>query len=468
MFLLGLLPLTIFIIARPFDLLPALRGLPFLYVFFAVAVLGFLGDLAGGRLKLVRTPQLGWAAVFLAWCILTTLIWDPGSVVSGATPLFIAIALFYLIGHGITTPAQFRTLVVVLLGCLLWVSFVCSDMAQRDTECVAKVLDEGVDDDIVDGVSDGRRCEERADCYEGISNAWSVSYKCEYVGMFDITSIERRVRYVGVLHDPNESALAVCLGLPLAIALHGRWRKWLSALLVAITGLLVIATVVYSQSRGGQIVLVTVLAVYFIRRFGMKGVALLAVAALPVVLIGGRSGGNAEGSTMERLECQFEGIQMFVGSPIFGVGYDRFTEFHYLTAHNSYVLAPAELGFVGMLAWSVMMYISWKIPLSALRWTERYEPESGATLGGDEIERWAVALLAMQAGIAVGTFFLSFNYHFVLWIHFGLIAAFYSVLRRLEPDYAVRIRPWEIAAVGAGSLALLAAVRILILLKLGF
>ncbi len=46
--------------------------------------------------------------------------------------------------------------------------------------------------------------------------------------------------------------------------------------------------------------------------------------------------------------------------PIFGVGYDMFMDALPQTAHNSYVLAAAELGIVGLFCWIGLLYCSFK------------------------------------------------------------------------------------------------------------
>ena len=56
---------------------------------------------------------------------------------------------------------------------------------------------------------------------------------------------------------------------------------------------------------------------------------------------------NGDDSAYGRVEAWYEGIQMFKSSPVFGVGKGMFTDFNNLTAHNSYMLVLAELGFVG-------------------------------------------------------------------------------------------------------------------------
>ena len=55
---------------------------------------------------------------------------------------------------------------------------------------------------------------------------------------------------------------------------------------------------------------------------------------------------------------------MWRSHPFLGVGLGQFGEYHYLTAHNSYLLALAELGFPGMVLFSSIVYLSIKIPVA--------------------------------------------------------------------------------------------------------
>ena len=115
------------------------------------------------------------------------------------------------------------------------------------------------------------------------------------------------------------------------------------------TLLLVLLCAVMTASRGGQIVCLVVLAAYFSRRAGLAGLLLGGLLALPLLLLGGRSGEEAVSSTLERMECWQEAIAMWREHPVLGVGLGQFVEHHYMTAHNSYLLAVAELGLPGML-----------------------------------------------------------------------------------------------------------------------
>src|SRR5262249_33509164 len=193
-----------------------------------------------------------------------------------------------------------------------------------------------------------------------------MDYLCERIGLFDVISVGRRVRWRGQLNDPNELSVYIGAVIPLMIALATMKKRHV------VTGLTVIAiglclwAVVLTQSRGGQLVVAAVLGAYCLSRFGMKGLVLGAVIAAPVLLLGGRSTGEADASSSERLELLYHGVTAFIQHPIVGIGVDRFAESEGMTAHNAYLLAAAELGFVGFFCWSGLLWTSLKIPITVL------------------------------------------------------------------------------------------------------
>src|SRR5262249_4116124 len=146
------------------------------------------------------------------------------------------------------------------------------------------------------------------------------------------------------------------IGLPFTIAWSQRKRTLGRRLVMGFVLLLVTACTILSKSRGGVLVFLAVLGTYFVQRYGRRGALIGAMVAVPALILGGRSGSEASASSIERLECWLAGVQMARDYPIVGVGLGRFVEHHILTAHNSYLLAPAELGLPGMILWSLLMY----------------------------------------------------------------------------------------------------------------
>jgi len=186
--------------------------------------------------------------------------------------------------------------------------------------------------------------------------------------------------------------------------------------------------------------------VYFIRRYGVWGLVLGAAAALPVILLNARGGDKADMSTMLRYEAWAAGFEMFKQSPVFGVGQRMFGANHFMTAHNSYVLALAELGIVGLFLFLGLLYMSVKILWCGVR--------DLATVPGAEVARtWGLALLASFAGMLFQINTLSFSYHTVLWIMLGLAGAYSSAVRYHKPDFEVRATLRDLVIIAAISLS---------------
>ena len=450
----GIVALVIFIYARPQEFFERLRVVPFLYVFFVLALSGGILDLRVRNVKLASTPQLPWIVLFFLWSSFTVLIHAPSSAMGPITGLLICIVLYLLIAHGVQS---FRGLHLIAGSVLAMVLLVCGVGAQQGfapSGCV--VIDQSADRDTASGKPDGRPCDTIRSCYLGDTEP-GAEYACEHIGLFGTTSVGGgRVRYRGVLQDPNELALAGGVGLPLAFAFGQVRRRRLGQRAVTWAAFaLVLLCAVLTGSRGGQLVFATVLAAYFARRFGARGLIIGGALALPLLLLGGRSGEEATSSTNERLDLLTEALSMWRSHPLVGVGLGQFTEYSYMTAHNSYLLALAELGFPGMVLFSIILYLSAKIPLTALQ-TITPETSDELSTGAPLTRPWAMAMLSAFAGLAIGIFFLSFTYHYVLWIYIGLSGAFYSAIRAHHPSFRVKF--------GGRDLALIVAVDVAIIL----
>jgi hypothetical protein len=452
----GIIALVVFIYARPQEFFEHLQVVPLLYIFFALALWGALVDVRTGNLRVSATPQFSWVIAFFVYASFTVLVRAPIGAFGHITGLAICVALYLLVAHGVQT---FRVLHVVAGAVLVMVLFVCGVGAHQGfspTGCV--VIDETIPGDNAVGKPDGRPCETSRSCYLGDPEP-GAQYVCEKVGLFGTTSIGGgRVRYRGVLQDPNELALVGGVGLPIAFALGRVPRRSLGrGALVALTLALVVACAVLTRSRGGQLVFLAVLGVYFLKRFGLRGALLGGIFAAPLLLLGGRSGYEAQTSTSQRIDCWYEALTLWRSHPFLGVGLGQFGEYHYKTAHNSYLLTAAELGFPGMMLFSIIIWLSIKIPLEVLRQV----PQTAGveTVAAASVARpWAMALLAAFAGLAVGIFFLSFAYHYVLWVYIGLAGALYSSMKTHDPNFRVRFGAGDVLLVAAANLAILGTI----------
>ncbi len=178
---------------------------------------------------------------------------------------------------------------------------------------------------------------------------------------------------------------------------------------------LVVWTVMLTQSRGGLVTAMLVPGVYAVRRWGIGSLVPIAAIAIPILLLSSRSDESADMSTQLRYEAWGAGLEMFHESPIFGVGLRQFAEHHFITAHNSYVLTLGEMGLPGLYLFVSIIYISVKSLVVGLR------DLSGGAAQAAQV--WGMALLASMIGATFQINTLSFAYHTALWILFGMSGA---------------------------------------------
>jgi O-antigen ligase len=436
---------------RPQEFAEGLLRVPFLYIFLALAVFGLAVDI---RLRIVQprlSPQIPLVVLFVVWCALTVAIMVPEQALGNLMMLVIPIVVFVVLAQGVQTFKAFEVVAGTMLAIALFLAAIGIHQGVAPWGCV--VLDPDGVGDLQNSAPDGRPCEDRLQCMERGAEPGKF-YLCERVGLLGTSSVAGgRVRYLGILQDPNELSMTICIVIPFAFAFFVRKKNRKRLLLLLATLALITLCTIFTKSRGGILVFLAVVGLYAVHRYRWKGIAAGAVMALPLLLLGGRGGEEAGQSSMERIEAWHVGFNLFRASPLFGVGEGQFTEYHYLTAHNSWVLVMAELGLVGMFLWTAVVYLSVKIAVAgALRYARL--PEAGVA------RVWALALLASLAGMLVGILFLSFSYHAVLWIHLGLAGAFYGCARAHDPAFRVRFGPLDAAAVAAGCVAFVVALYV--------
>ena len=359
-------------------------------------------------------------------------------------------AIFMLVvAFAARSLARWRALAAALVMVATLISVTCIHQAQQPAQCIVIDTSSREGERSGEGVPDGRLCDSAFFCEQ--QGKPRAAYACEKIGLFGTFTEGRRVRWRGTLGDPNELALLLGAIMPLAWALAGTvaQRKKLGVTVAAVVLGLALWCVLLTGSRGGQLVVLTVIGVYFAQRHGFRGVLGGALLVLPVLALGGRSGEEADSSSLERVDLLYEGIDMIRAYPVLGVGTGQFIDhaFNGMTAHNSYVLAAAELGLPGSFLWTMLVYTSIKIP-----WVLARNPPPGL---GDSVRPLALALVVAFAGMLVGVFFLSFCYKAVLFIFFGLSGALYRAVRHASPRFELRVTWTDLWRVAAADVAIL-------------
>jgi hypothetical protein len=446
----GVFAVLMFVYWRLHELFEGMRWFGVNFVV-GLAALGFIIDYGIGANRPRGSPLLYILLALFGLALFGAVVKVPESIGTQLTIFGVDIIVFVVLSEGLPTLRGLAAVSAIVLTFTLALASIGIEQGLSPSICYTAATAPGGKD-----TPDGRSCNTISDCLHG--GKMDTDYFCEHPGVFGSHSIGGRVRFRGIIEDPNELAWAVAAGMPLAFAAFQLRRSWLRGL--ALTAAVVggIVCVIMTQSRSGQLAILAVFGVYFARRFGWRGLLLGALVGLPVLLLGGRNGEAAESSSDERLGCWAEGLAMWRGNPLSGVGALQFTEHHYLTAHNSFILTLAELGPLGLLLWTSAIYVAFKITVQIQRELKSDEDAKAACI-------WATALLASLAGTAVSALFLSMAYRTLLWILLGLVGALYSAVRAHDPTFRVRFGWKDMVLVFGGDTVLIAFTMLYLRLK---
>lgn len=286
------------------------------------------------------------------------------------------------------------------------------------------------------------------------------------IGWTGAEMIEGRITYLGFLNDPNDLSMALLISLPLTIYL-ARASPWFLVRLAALGAACMNLYGIYlCNSRGSMLGVLTMLLLYAIRHYGwLRSLIVAPLLVGPLMLLAPSRVSEIsadEDSAAGRIDAWYEGFDMFRSHPLFGVGAGLFTDHHRLTAHNSFVLAIAELGVFGYFFWfailgtsTVMLYrllrsgppdaeplaVSASVPMagsSAKTQAPAVLPasEADAPLAWDELRLAAGAVAYAFVGALVAAYFLSRTYVVFLYLLVALIVAVFQMARTRWPDFS--------------------------------
>ncbi len=252
-------------------------------------------------------------------------------------------------------------------------------------------------------------------------------------------SQKTRITYLGFLNDPNDLGMALVMALPMVVYLGTRASKMLSLVWYAAAGLVAYA-IYLTNSRGATLAIGSMVGLFCVLRFGLfRSVVAIPLLLGPLIALGPSRMAEIsadEDSAEGRIEAWYEGVLMLIRRPLFGVGKGQFADHHNnLTAHNSFVLAFAELGLLGYFFWLSNLIITWLM----LHKLVKYMLPAGSP--ADEVQRWdelKAAARTLWCGFAAGltaAFFLSRSYVVILYIHIALVVALFQMARTMRPEF---------------------------------
>src|ERR1019366_2974246 len=264
-----------------------------------------------------------------------------------------------------------------------------------------------------------------------------------------------RIRGLGFLNDPNDFGQFLVIDIALLGCCWKPKRFARNALVVILPGSILLTGVFLTRSRGAILALLVLVLLLLKKRMGKLGYVIgggvAATAMIAMTALTGRGLSTTEGSAAGRIDAWYAGFQMAKSSPLFGVGYGRFTDHNPITAHNSYVLCLAELGFPGYFIWLAII-VSSLLELNAL---EKVAAEPGQPAEVAELRSIARSVFAAVMMFAVTAWFLSRSYSGIFFILIGCVIAVTELARKTGAMEANRPRlSWRVATVATAAAAL--------------
>lgn len=407
MFVFVLIYLTL-VLLRPQDY-PQMAdfGIPIL----PLAMVSAIGAWVFSREKRFNAPQYLLLPMFhLVLCLsLLAIGWFEGAL--GAFLYFLpCLVSFFLLANAVNTPSYTRTVMTVIVLC----AFVMA------------------------------------------AHGWQQA--TTGVGWTGQTTVEDgRIQYVGIFSDPNDLGMLFVISLPMAVYLGSRGGLMGMRRLFWFCGCLLLFYGIYlTNSRGSFLAVVAMTAVYIWIQRGAIWAAMLGAGAMVVLrMMPSRLDelNVQESSASGRIDAWYEGMQMFITHPVLGVGAGQFTQYHYLTAHNSIILVLAETGIIGFSLWFAFVGYGFWMMYRIVRFEPEFEDEDDV-VDWQEARTMALVLLVAQSGFFAAAFFLSRSYVILLYLLAALVVAHHSnVLARFPALGELRlgnhIVRWAVLTAGA-------------------
>lgn len=240
--------------------------------------------------------------------------------------------------------------------------------------------------------------------------------------VIDYPSGMGRITWISIFEDPNDLGLTFVIVVALLLGFLFGKTNIFSKLFITIPILGVLLYGIYlTNSRGALLALMAMGFFYFFKRIRWKWLGII-IGVLFILLVfkfgPSRTAllSTDEESAYNRVDAWYYGITLTKANPVFGVGYRMFEEDFPMTAHNTFVLAMAEAGLVGLFFFVGLFYSSFK-GLSMIQKSNSH------------LKNYAYGLQASLIGFAGAAFFLSRLYIILPYMLFALTACLFNVVR---------------------------------------
>ena len=256
------------------------------------------------------------------------------------------------------------------------------------------------------------------------------------------------LRNLSTLADPNDLALILLFPLAFAMALLVNRTSLFDRLLGLVGCATTMPAIIFTQSRGGLLGMITVFGILGLRKIKSRTVVIALcvgaafVLAVAMGLSSRTSGGAAElseagidESARGRLIAWHAAVNMMIARPLTGVGINGFVDAFYQytpewgnrdkAVHSTWFQVVGEMGLPGIIVFLAMFVATFRSALNALDRTIK-------TNADPILQATALAMVAGLASFAVAGTFLTQAFTWPLYVLIALTVALNRVTSRQE------------------------------------
>jgi O-Antigen ligase len=177
-----------------------------------------------------------------------------------------------------------------------------------------------------------------------------------YTGHDTATTVPR-LRGLSFINDPNDFAQLIVSLIPCLFFFWAPKRFPRNFIFVLVPAGILLFGMFLTHSRGGILAFLAVVVAGSRRKIGTIPSAIIAAVLFAIATVIGWSGGRdiSVEQGADRMEAWSTGLQLLKSHPVFGVGFQRFTEYYVITAHNTIVVCATELGMFGLFFWVMFL-----------------------------------------------------------------------------------------------------------------
>jgi O-antigen ligase len=269
-----------------------------------------------------------------------------------------------------------------------------------------------------------------------------ASSQIQQSSIYEYEEYGSRIFWIGDWDGPNVLALVFLFAIPFCLEnIFKVSNRKFKRLLYLTTLILLTLGLKLTNSRGGYIAFICILAVFILMRFKIKYWPVVIVPLLLLIFIFSPKRmaimDTGESSAHERTWLWEQGLNLGRENPVFGIGKGRFGQYAEKIAHSNYITNFAEIGYFGLFIFVALLYFSLK---------NAYLVYKLARKNDLELSSLSRIILITTIGFYIATFFVSMELD-ILYVILALCSGLTFFIKEQDRKFTRTISAVDIVSI---------------------